>query len=60
MKNKFSREHWLSPDVLGFAAHWAWIWCVFWSSRFYEEGAQLGAAAFTPGTMQCSRSESVV
>ena len=51
MKNKFSREHWLSPDVLGFAAHWAWIWCVFWSSRFYEEGAQLGAAAFTPGTM---------
>lgn len=51
MKNKFSRERWLSPDVLGFAAHWAWIWCVFWSSRFYDEGAQLGAAAFTPGTM---------
>ena len=41
MKNKFSREHWLSPDVLGFAAHWAWIWCVFWSSRFYNAGAVL-------------------
>lgn len=27
------------PNVLGFAAHWAWIWCVFWSSLFYRENS---------------------
>jgi DNA-binding CsgD family transcriptional regulator len=27
------------PNVLGFAAHWAWIWCVFWSSLFYRESS---------------------
>jgi DNA-binding CsgD family transcriptional regulator len=26
------------PDALGFSAHWAWIWCLFWSSLFYKEG----------------------
>jgi DNA-binding CsgD family transcriptional regulator len=26
-----------TPNVIGFAAHWAWIWCVFWSSLFYQE-----------------------
>jgi DNA-binding CsgD family transcriptional regulator len=25
------------PSVLGFAAHWTWIWCVFWSTLFYRE-----------------------
>ena len=31
-------EHAIQPQSLGFAAHWAWIWCVFWSSLFYSEG----------------------
>lgn len=26
-----------TPDILGFSAHWTWIWCVFWSSLFYHE-----------------------
>lgn len=45
VKKKSAIKLALSPDVLGFAAHWAWIWCVFWSSRFYDEGAYLGATA---------------
>lgn len=28
-------EFWRPSDVVGFAAHWTWIWCVFWSSLFY-------------------------
>lgn len=24
------------PDIVGFSAHWVWIWCVFWSSLFYD------------------------
>ncbi len=31
-------EHVIQPQSLGFAAHWTWIWCVFWSSLFYLEG----------------------
>ena len=31
-------EHVVQPQSLGFAAHWTWIWCVFWSSLFYSEG----------------------
>ena len=23
-------------DIVGFSAHWVWIWCVFWSSLFYD------------------------
>lgn len=41
MTTKEQRRQWLTPDTLGFAAHWAWIWCVFWSSRFYNAGAVL-------------------
>ena len=33
------KELWRAPDLIGFAAHWTWIWCVFWSSLFYSEGA---------------------
>ncbi len=32
------------PELLGFSAHWTWIWCVFWSSLFYGGGADLGVA----------------
>ncbi len=35
-------ELWRTPDLLGFAAHWTWIWCVFWSSLFYNESVRLG------------------
>lgn len=34
------RESALRPQVLGFAAHWTWIWCVFWSSLFYSGGSE--------------------
>ena len=37
----FKDELWRTPDLLGFAAHWIWIWCVFWSSLFYGEGTLL-------------------
>lgn len=43
------RPQW--ADVWGFAAHWAWIWCVFWSSRFYEEGAGLATLTLSPVSM---------
>lgn len=33
-----SKELWRAPDLLGFAAHWTWIHCVFWSAIFYGEG----------------------
>ena len=33
------KELWRAPDLIGFAAHWTWIQCVFWSSLFYSEGA---------------------
>lgn len=23
-------------NIVGFSAHWIWIWCVFWSSMFYD------------------------
>lgn len=35
------KELWRTPDILGFSAHWTWIWCVFWSSLFYPEGEGL-------------------
>lgn len=38
MKRTLRAELWRTPDLLGFAAHWIWIWCVFWSSLFYGEG----------------------
>ena len=40
----------LTPDALGFAAHWAWIWCVFWSSLFYNEVRDVGGIALAPAT----------
>lgn len=33
-----------TPELLGFSAHWTWIWCVFWSSLFYGGGTDLGVA----------------
>lgn len=50
MKKLMRKELWLSPDVFGFAAHWAWIWCVFWSSLFYGESAQLPPVSLAPTT----------
>lgn len=44
MTSSLKRELWRTPDLLGFAAHWTWIWCVFWSSLFYGEGKLLGFA----------------
>ncbi|MEA5020667.1 MAG: hypothetical protein VB027_09905 [Gordonibacter sp.] len=43
MASSLRRELWRTPDLLGFAAHWIWIWCVFWSPLFYEESAHLDA-----------------
>ena len=45
MTPSLRKELWRTPDVLGFAAHWTWIWCVFWSSLFYAEGTLLGSSA---------------
>lgn len=45
MKSSLRKELWRTPDLLGFAAHWTWIWCVFWSSLFYAEGTQLSTSA---------------
>lgn len=39
------KELWRAPDLIGFAAHWAWIWCVFWSSLFYNEGTFIATSA---------------
>ncbi|MDR1014122.1 MAG: helix-turn-helix transcriptional regulator [Coriobacteriales bacterium] len=39
-----------ASSVVGFAAHWAWVWCLFWSSLFYSEGpliAGLGGGLFS-------------
>lgn len=33
---KFGFDYWRMPDIAGFATHWTWIWCVFWSSLFYD------------------------
>ncbi|MDR0350200.1 MAG: hypothetical protein LBH64_01455, partial [Coriobacteriales bacterium] len=33
------------PSVLGFAAHWTWIWCVFWSMLFYGESSRVDGLA---------------
>ncbi len=33
---RFGLDSWRAPDVVGFATHWTWIWCVFWSSLFYD------------------------
>ncbi len=44
MTPSLKRELWRTPDLLGFAAHWTWIWCLFWSSLFYGEGKILGLA----------------
>ena len=41
MTPSLRKELWRTPDLLGFAAHWTWIWCVFWSSLFYGEGTLL-------------------
>lgn len=38
LEGSLRKELWRTPDLLGFAAHWTWIWCVFWSSLFYSEG----------------------
>ena len=35
MGARFKLDYWRAPDVVGFATHWLWIWCVFWSSMFY-------------------------
>ena len=44
MTPSLRKELWRTPDLLGFAAHWTWIWCVFWSSLFYGEGTLLGSS----------------
>lgn len=44
MTSSLNKELWRAPDLLGFAAHWTWIWCLFWSSLFYSEGKLLGLA----------------
>lgn len=49
MKPMLRKELWRTPDLLGFAAHWIWIWCVFWSSLFYGEGTSFGPGG-TGGT----------
>lgn len=36
-------DYWRAPDIAGFAAHWTWIWCVFWSSLFYGMSSTPGA-----------------
>lgn len=43
MTPSLRKELWRTPDLLGFAAHWTWIWCVFWSALFYAEGTSLGS-----------------
>ena len=45
MTPSLRKELWRTPDLLGFAAHWTWIWCVFWSSLFYAEGTLLSSSA---------------
>lgn len=37
MKESLCKELWRAPDILGFSVHWVWIWCVFWSTIFYNE-----------------------
>lgn len=32
------KELWRTPDLVGFAAHWAWILGVFWSPLYYDAG----------------------
>ena len=39
-----TQSAWRTSDVLGFSAHWTWIWCVFWSSLFYQEGERASIA----------------
>lgn len=54
MSPSLRKELWRTPDLLGFAAHWTWIWCVFWSSLFYGEGTQLASTVqgvFAVGTL---------
>lgn len=50
MKIATRKDLWLSPDVFGFAAHWAWIWCVFWSALFYGESTKLPEFTIAPST----------
>lgn len=38
LNGSLRKELWRTPDLLGFAAHWTWIWCVFWSPLFYRDG----------------------
>lgn len=35
------RELWRTPDLIGFAAHWVWIFSVFWSPLYYDDGVLL-------------------
>ncbi|MEG2025259.1 MAG: helix-turn-helix transcriptional regulator [Gordonibacter sp.] len=49
MASSLRRELWRTPDLLGFAAHWIWIWCVFWSPLFYKESEHLDALATGTG-----------
>ena len=43
-------ELWRTPGFVGFAAHWTWILCVFWSSLYYDEGSVIvpGLADYLP------------
>ncbi len=38
-KKGFFEELVRTPDFVGFSTHWIWIWCVFWSSLFYNTDA---------------------
>ncbi len=49
MASSLKKELWRTPDLMGFAAHWTWIWCLFWSSLFYSEGKLLTPTAETSG-----------
>lgn len=35
-KKNFFKELVRTPDFVGFSTHWIWIWCIFWSSLFYN------------------------
>lgn len=41
------KELWRTPDIVGFAAHWVWILCVFWSPLYYE-----GSGSVLPQTIE--------
>lgn len=41
LEGSLREELWRTPDLIGFAAHWTWILCVFWSPLYYDEGVSI-------------------